>query len=39
MEIKRVLNNNVAIIESEGQEKIVMGKGICFSKHAGDEID
>lgn len=38
MKIEKVLNNNVAIIIDGGEEKIVMGKGIAFSKHKGDEI-
>lgn len=40
MIIRKVLNNNVAVIESEdGKERIVMGKGLAFKKKAGDEID
>lgn len=40
MKISKVLNNNVAVILDErGREKIVMGKGICFKKKAGDAID
>ena len=38
MKIEKALNNNVAIIMDGGEEKIVMGKGIAFSKHKGDEI-
>lgn len=39
MRIFKILNNNVAIIREEGQkEKVVMGRGICFQKRAGDEI-
>ncbi|WP_164131353.1 BglG family transcription antiterminator LicT [Sharpea azabuensis] len=38
MKIEKALNNNVAIIIDGGEEKIVMGKGIAFSKHKGDEI-
>ena len=38
LKIEKVLNNNVAIIIDDGEEKIVMGKGIAFSKHKGDEI-
>lgn len=37
MKIEKALNN-VAIIIDGGEEKIVMGKGIAFSKHKGDEI-
>ena len=36
MKIEKALNNNVAIIIDGGEEKIVMGKGIAFSKHKGD---
>lgn len=40
MEIKKVLNNNVAISRNDaGQEIVVMGKGLAFQKKAGDEID
>lgn len=40
MKIYKVLNNNVAIIlDKENNEKIVMGKGICFKKRNGDEIE
>lgn len=39
MQIHKILNNNVAVIlDKKGQEKIVMGKGICFKKKAGDDI-
>ena len=39
MRIFKVLNNNVAVIlNEEGQEQIVMGRGICFKKKAGEEI-
>lgn len=39
MRIFKILNNNVAVIlNEEGQEQIVMGRGICFKKRAGDEI-
>ena len=39
MRISKVLNNNVAVILNEdGQEKIVMGRGICFKKKAGGGI-
>ena len=40
MKIYKVLNNNVAIIrDTDGREKVVMGKGICFHKRSGEEID
>lgn len=39
MKIEKSLNNNVAVvIDEQGEEKIVMGRGICFRKKAGDEI-
>lgn len=39
MKIWKALNNNVAVVLDEnGQEKIVMGKGICFKKSTGDNI-
>lgn len=39
MRISKVLNNNVAVVLNEqGEEKIVMGRGICFKKKAGEEI-
>lgn len=39
MKIRKALNNNAAVVSDEkGQERIVMGKGICFKKGAGDEI-
>ncbi|MDO5411095.1 MAG: PRD domain-containing protein [Lachnospiraceae bacterium] len=40
MRIFKILNNNVAIVLDENsQEKIVMGRGICYKKKNGDEID
>lgn len=41
MKIGKILNNNVAVIfEGDGKtEKIVMGRGIAFSKKVGDTID
>lgn len=39
MKIFKTLNNNVAVVvDDKGQEKIVMGKGICFKKRSGDDI-
>ena len=32
MEISKVLNNNVAVVIENNEEKIVMGRGICFKK-------
>lgn len=40
MVIKRVFNNNVAMVTSdEGAELIVIGKGLCFGRHAGDVVE
>lgn len=40
MIIKRVFNNNVAMITSDnGAELIVIGKGLCFGRHAGDVVE
>ena len=39
MEISKVLNNNVAVVIENNEEKIVMGRGICFKKKTGDTID
>ncbi len=39
MKIHKILNNNVAIVlDEKGEEKIVMGRGICFKKRIGDMI-
>lgn len=40
MLIERVLNNNVVVVLNEqGDERIVMGKGIAFQKKPHDEVD
>lgn len=39
MIINKILNNNVAVVIENEEEKIVMGKGICFKKKVDDEID
>lgn len=39
MVIEKVLNNNVVVVQENGIEKIVMGRGIAFQKRAGDEFD
>lgn len=40
MQIYKILNNNAAVVrDSQGREKIVMGKGICFQKKTGASID
>lgn len=39
MKIEKVLNNSAAVIQDDkGNEKIVVGKGICFQKKPGDQI-
>lgn len=40
MEIKKILNNNVAVVHDvHGKEKIVMGRGIAYQKKVGETID
>lgn len=39
MKISKLLNNNVAVVIENDEEKIVMGRGICFKKKTGDYID
>ena len=39
MEISKVLNNNVAVVIENNEEKIVMGRGICFKKKTVDTIE
>ncbi len=40
MDVKKVLNNNVAFSENElGQEIVVMGRGLGFKKKPGDVLD
>ncbi|WP_341282786.1 PRD domain-containing protein [Paenibacillus sp. FSL H8-0537] len=40
MVIKQVINNNIAIsIDSQGDEVILIGKGLAFGKKKGDAID
>lgn len=36
---KKVFNNNVVLVDYDGKEKILFGKGIGFGKKHGDEID
>ena len=39
MEIVKILNNNFAIVKDEDDdEKIIMGKGICFGKKVGGSV-
>ncbi|WP_276933458.1 BglG family transcription antiterminator LicT [Dubosiella newyorkensis] len=37
--IKKIFNNNVAVIKKNGKEQVVCGKGIAFSKKVGDPLD
>lgn len=40
IKIEKVLNNNVVLAFNESdQEMVVMGRGIAFQKHPGDEIE
>jgi beta-glucoside operon transcriptional antiterminator len=40
MVIHQVINNNIAIsIDSQGDEIILIGKGLAFNKRKGDEVD
>ncbi|EDH5629697.1 transcriptional antiterminator BglG [Salmonella enterica subsp. salamae] len=40
MQIAKVLNNNVAVVLDEHRrEQVVMGRGLAFQKHVGDELD
>ena len=39
MVIKKVLNNNAAIVLEGEKEIVVMGKGIAFQRKKGEEID
>lgn len=40
MKIHKVLNNNsIVVLDQEGNEKIIFGKGIAFSKKPGDTYD
>ncbi len=39
MKIEKILNNNVVIINENGIEKIVMGRGLAFHKRPGDMFD
>lgn len=40
MVIKRVYNNNVALAADEdGREVVVIGRGVCFGRRAGDAAD
>lgn len=39
MRIQKILNNNAAVVsDGTAEEKIVMGRGICFKKKVGEEV-
>ena len=40
MKIAKVLNNNIAVaVDEQGEDIIVMGRGVAFGRKRGDEID
>ncbi|WP_334074943.1 MULTISPECIES: PRD domain-containing protein [Paenibacillus] len=39
MKIKKILNNNAAVVNDLGEEKIVLGSGIVFRKGKNDVVD
>lgn len=39
MQIKRIYNNNVALADDGGREVVVIGRGLCFGRHAGDAVE
>lgn len=40
MKIIKVLNNNVVIVhDAQGNEQVIMGRGLAFSKQPGDRVD
>lgn len=39
MIIQKILNNNVVIVEMNGEETVVMGKGLAFGKKVGQSFD
>lgn len=39
IKIKKVINNNIVVIDDNGQEAIIMGRGLGFKKKRGEEID
>ena len=39
MQIEKVLNNNVIVaLDKNGAETVLMGRGLAFGRHAGDEV-
>ncbi|MBS7354460.1 MAG: PRD domain-containing protein [Erysipelotrichaceae bacterium] len=39
MEIKKIFNNNVVVVEKDGRDQVICGRGIAFSKKIGDKVD
>lgn len=39
MKIGKILNNNAVVSEKDNQEIIIIGRGIAFNKHTGDDIN
>lgn len=39
MIIRRIYNNNVAIVDDDGVERIALGRGITFGRSCGDALD
>ncbi|EMA1870241.1 transcription antiterminator LicT, partial [Cronobacter turicensis] len=40
MKIAKILNNNaVFVLDAQGREQVVMGRGLAFQKRTGDELD
>ncbi|CNK72394.1 beta-glucoside operon antiterminator [Yersinia mollaretii] len=40
MQIAKILNNNVVIVlDQQGQEQVIMGRGLGFQKHPGEQLD
>lgn len=39
MIIKRIYNNNVALVDDDGIERIAVGRGLTFQRQRGDELD
>lgn len=39
MKIAKILNNNVVVVlDEQGREQVVMGRGLAFQKHPGDSV-
>ncbi|PTL07640.1 CAT RNA binding domain-containing protein, partial [Staphylococcus haemolyticus] len=39
MKIIKIFNNNVVLTKINGEERIVMGKGLAFGKRNGEQLD